>query len=233
MDPIEFRLKNISMTDPSNGKPFSSRATEAALKKGAEMFGWSRRKQEPRSVRNGDYLIGYGVAAGSYPSRQSGTSAQVKLTRSGSDVTASVELAAADLGTGTYTIVAQTAAETLGLPIEKVGVKIGDTTLPRAAGSGGSVGAASYCNAASEACAQAMTELQAKSGRQYFTAPRCRIDAGSKRDRVSACRCKKQGPEAQKYSYHAFNANFAEVWVNASTGSPRSRNVAAGGAERS
>jgi len=232
MDPIEFRLKNISMTDPSNGKPFSSRATEAALKKGAEMFGWNKRKQEPRANRNGDYLIGYGVASGSYPARQAGTSAQVKLTRTGNDVTASVELAAADLGTGTYTIVAQTAAETLGLPINKVGVKIGDTTLPRAAGSGGSVGAASYCNAASEACAQAMTELQAKSGRQYFATPSIvELMQAANVTEYQARADAKQGPEAQKYSCHAFNANFAEVWVNASTGMVRvARNVAVTGA---
>ncbi|MEP6849221.1 MAG: xanthine dehydrogenase family protein molybdopterin-binding subunit, partial [Acidobacteriota bacterium] len=171
LDPVEFRLKNISMIDPSNRKPFSTRATEAALKKGLEMFGWSRRKREPRQNRSGDYLIGYGVAAGSYPSRQNATSTMVKLTRNGSDVTASIELAASDIGTGTYTIVAQTAAETLGLRFDKVGVKLGDTTLPKAANSGGSVGAASFCNAVSEACIKATTELQAKTNRQWFKKP--------------------------------------------------------------
>jgi xanthine dehydrogenase YagR molybdenum-binding subunit len=235
MDPIEFRLKNISMKDPSNNKPFSSRATEAALKKGAEMFGWNRRKQEPRQNRNGDYLIGYGVSAGSYPARQSGTSAQVKLTRSrDNDVTASIELAASDLGTGTYTIVAQTAAETLGLPINKVGVKIGDSTLPRAAGSGGSVGAASYCNAVSEGCAQAMTELQAKTNRQWFAAPSIAqlMEAANLTEYQTRVDAKPQA-EAREYSCHAFNANFAEVWVNASTGMVRvARNVAVTGAGR-
>src|SRR4030095_8652916 len=126
IDPVELRLKNMPKVDLSNGKPFSSRATIAALKRGAEMIGWSKRKMEPRQIRNGEYLIGYGVAAGAYPARQQPTSAIVKLTRTGEDVNASVELAASDLGTGTHTLIAQTAAETLNLPLMKVGVKIGD-----------------------------------------------------------------------------------------------------------
>ena len=102
-------------------------------------------KSEPRSNRQGDYWIGYGVGCGTYPSRQRDTSTIVKLTRKGNDVWASIELAASDLGTGTYTIIAQVAAETFGLTIDKVGVKIGDSSLPPAAGSVGSVGAASFC----------------------------------------------------------------------------------------
>ncbi|MGH9820892.1 MAG: xanthine dehydrogenase family protein molybdopterin-binding subunit [Pyrinomonadaceae bacterium] len=234
MDPIEFRLKNISMTDPSNGKPFSSRATEAALKKGAEIFGWNKRKQEPRQNTSGDHLIGYGVAAGSYPSRQAPTSTLVKLTHDGNDVTVSIELAASDIGTGTYTIVAQTAAESLGLPIAQVGVKLGDTALPRAANSGGSIGAASFCNSVSEACIQAKTELQAKTDRKWIKEPtvaELMEAANLKEFQVQANA--KQGPEAQKYSCHAFNANFAEVWVNKYSGMVRvTRNVAVTGAGR-
>jgi xanthine dehydrogenase YagR molybdenum-binding subunit len=232
MDPIEFRLKNIPTIDPSNGKPFSSRATEATLKKGAEMFGWNKRKQEPRQNRNGEYLIGYGVAAGAYPARQAPTSALVKLNRTGNDVSASIELAASDIGTGSYTIVAQTAAETLGLPLTKVGVKIGDSTLPPAAGSVGSIGAASFSNAVSEACAQAMAELQAKTNRQWFAAPTVAqlMEAANLTEYQTRVDAKPQA-EAQKYSCHAFNANFAEVWVNASTGMVRvARNVAVTGA---
>jgi len=222
------------MVDPSNKRPFSSRATEAALRKGAEMFGWSKRKQDPRQNRSGDYLIGYGVAAGSYPSRQAPTSTIVKLTRNGNDVNASIELAASDIGTGTYTIVAQTAAETLGLPIEKIGVKLGDTTLPRAAGSGGSVGAASFCNSVSEACAKATSELQAKTNRQWFKEPSvAELMEAANLNEYQTQADAKQGPDAQKYSCHAFNANFSEVWVNASTGMVRvARHVAVTGAGR-
>jgi xanthine dehydrogenase YagR molybdenum-binding subunit len=222
------------MIDPSNKKPFSSRATEAALKKGAEMFGWSKRKQQPRQTFSGDYLIGYGVATGSYPSRQAPTSARIKLTRNGGDVSASIELAASDIGTGTYTIVAQTAAEALGLPMSQVGVKLGDSVLPRAANSGGSVGAASFCNAVSEACIKARTELQAKTDRKWIKEPTLAelMDAANLKDYQTQADAK-QGPEAQKFSCHAFNANFAEVWVNKYSGMVRvARNVAVTGAGR-
>jgi len=234
MDPIEFRIKNVPTVDPSNGRPFSSNATAAALRKGAEMIGWKDRKLEPRQIRKGEFLIGYGVAAGSYPSRQSPTSALVKLTRTGNDVSASVELAASDIGTGSYTIVAQTAAETLGLPMSRVGVKIGDSTLPPAAGSVGSIGAASFSNAVSEACLQAKAELQTKTTREWFAPPTVAqlMEAANLTEyqtRVDA----KPNPDAQKYSSHAFNANFSEVWVNESTGMVAvARHVAVTGAGR-
>ncbi len=235
IDPIELRIKNEPAKNPANGKPWSSRSTLECLKKGAEVFGWSKRKAEPRSVKQGNFLIGYGVACGSYPARQTPTSANVKLTRGKSDdVTATIELAASDLGTGTYTILAQTAAETLSLPIEKISIKIGDSALPPAAGSVGSIGAASFANAVYEGCLKALSELQAKTNRQWFAAPTVSqlMEAAGLTEfqtRVDA----KPPQEASQYSSYSFNANFAEVWVNASTGMTRvKRFVAATGAGR-
>lgn len=219
IDPIEFRLKNEPGRDPSNGKPWSSRKVVDCLKRGAEIFGWSKRKPEPSQNRSGNYLIGYGVACGTYPARQRDTSAIVKLNRNGKDIKGSIELAASDLGTGTHTILAQTAAEVLGLPISKIGVKIGDSSLPPAAGSVGSVGAASFANAVNDACMQAISQLQAKSNRQWFAAPTVEqlMEAANLNEfqtRVDA----KPPANAADYSAHSFNANFAEVWVNESTG---------------
>ena len=234
MDPIEFRIKNEPAKDPANGRPFSSRGTVECLKRGAEMFGWKNRKMEPRQTRNGDFLIGYGVGVGSYPARQSPTSAIVKLARKGSDIDAIIELAASDLGTGTHTILAQIAAETLDLPIAKIAIKIGDSSLPPAAGSVGSIGAASFSNAVSEACLQVKSELQAKSNRTYVKAPTTSelMDAANLTEyqtRVDA----KPPAEAARYSSHSFNANFAEVWVNEMTGMIRvHRMVAVTGAGR-
>jgi len=219
IDPVKFRLKNEPAKDPSNGKPWSSRSLLECLKKGAEVFGWDKRKPEPRANKQGNYLIGYGVACGTYPARQRDTSAVVKLARSGGDVRASIELAASDLGTGTHTILAQMAADALQLPMTKIGVKIGDSSLPPAAGSVGSVGAASFANAVNDACVQAMNELQAKTNRQWFVAPTAAqlMEAANLNEfqtRVDA----KPPAEAANYSAHSFNANFCEVWVNASTG---------------
>jgi xanthine dehydrogenase YagR molybdenum-binding subunit len=234
IDPVEFRLRNMPKIDLSNGRPFSSRATVDALKRGAEMIGWKNRKLEPGQSRNGEYLIGYGVAIGSYPARQRPTSAIVKLSRNGNDVTASIELAASDLGTGTHTIIGQTAAETLDLPMTKVGVKIGDSSLPPAAGSVGSIGAASFCNAVSEVCIQARNELQAKTDRKWFAEPTIAqlMEAANLTEfqtRVDA----KPPAEAAKYSSHSFNANFSEVWVHEPTGMIKvPRHVAVTGAGR-
>ncbi len=234
VDPIEFRIKNEPAKDPSNGKPWSSRSLVECLKKGAEVFGWNKRKMEPKQNRQGSYLIGYGVGCGTYPSRQRDTSAIIKLTRTGDDVRASVELAASDLGTGTNTILAQTAADGLGLPINKIGIKIGDSSLPPAAGSVGSVGAASFANAVNDACDKITEELIAKSGKQFFVRPTAAQMMTSEKltefqTRIDA----KPLPEADKYSAHVFNANFAEVWVNEATGMVRvPRFVTAVGAGR-
>ena len=234
IDPVEFRIKNEPDKDPSSGKPFSSRSLVQALRKGAEVFGWNKRKIEPKQMRQGEYLIGYGVGCGVYPSRQRATSTLVKLNRNGDEVKARIELAASDLGTGTYTILTQVAAETLGIPVKNIDVIIGDSALPPAAGSVGSVGAASFANSVADGCEKITDELIQKSGKQFFvrpTAAQMMISENLKeyQTRVDA----KPLEIAEKYSSNAFNANFAEVWVNESTGMTRvKRFVSATGAGR-
>lgn len=234
IDPVELRLKNEPPKDPANGKPWSTRSLTECLKKGAAAFGWSRRKMEPGTVSDGDFLIGYGLGCGTYPSRQADSSAYIKLRRENGETSASIEIAASDLGTGTYTILAQTAAETLQMPMNKVGVKIGDSTLPRAAGSVGSIGAASFANAVYEVCLKAMADLQAKTNNAWFAPPTAEqlLEAANLKEfeaRVDA----KPPADASKFSSHAFNANFAEVWVNKSTGMVRVKKfVTATGAGR-
>lgn len=233
-DPVEFRIKNEPSKDPSTGKPWSSRSLVTALRKGAEVFGWNKRKIEPRKNKQGDYWIGYGVGCGVYPARQRDTSAIVKLNRNGNDVTGIIELAASDLGTGTYTILAQVAAETLGIPVKKIDIRIGDSSLPPAAGSVGSVGASSFANAVCDGCIKITDELIQKSGKQFFVRPTAAQMMVSENLREFQTRVDaKPLPEAEKYASHSFNANFAEVWVNNSTGMVRvKRIVAANGAGR-
>lgn len=219
IDPIAFRLKNEPAKDPSNGKPWSSRTTVQCLEQGAKAFGWDKRKMEPRQHQEGNFWIGYGVACGTYPARQRDSSAIVKLTRNGNEVRAVIELAASDLGTGTHTIIAQTAADALGIPIAHIEVRIGDSALPPAAGSVGSVGAASFANAVNDAGDQITNELIAKSGKQFFVRPTAAELMISEKLTAFQTRVDAKPPaEADKYSCHSFNANFAEVWVNASTG---------------
>ena len=219
MDPIEFRIRNEPERDPSNGKPWSSRATVHCLKEGAKAFGWEKRKSQPRQNVDGDFLIGYGVSCGTYPAHQRPSSASVKLLKKGTDITAVVELAAADLGTGTYTILTQTAADALGLPMDKIHMKIGDSDYPAAAGAVGSVGAASYANAVNDACIKITDELITRSGKQFFVRPTARQLMLSEKVNEFQTKSDSKAPEeAEQYSSHSFNANFAEVRVSMTTG---------------
>jgi xanthine dehydrogenase YagR molybdenum-binding subunit len=219
IDPIAFRLKNEPAKDPSNGKPWSSRKVVECLNEGAKAFGWEKRNAQPGKQINGHYYVGYGVACGTYPARQQDSSAIIKLTRAKGKVKAVVELAAADLGTGTHTILAQIAADGLGLPISQVQVSLGDSNLPPAAGSVGSVGAASYSNAVNDACAKITTEVLAKSGKQFLVQPTAAQLMVSEAVSTFETRMDAKAPAgAGAYSAHSFNANFAEVWVNRSTG---------------
>ncbi len=219
MDPIEFRLKNEPDKDPSNGKPWSSRSLVQCLQTGAKRFGWEQRRALPGQVHKDGFRIGYGVGCGTYPVNQRDSSAYVKLTGSGTVVNAIVEMAASDLGTGTYTILAQTASAGLGIPMKNITVKIGDSVLPPAAGSVGSVGAISFSNALNDACVKITNELMAKAGKQFPAGTTAAQIMISENIADFETRSESKAPEeAKKYSSHSFNANFAEVWVNEATG---------------
>jgi xanthine dehydrogenase YagR molybdenum-binding subunit len=127
IDPVELRLRNDTDIDPYSGRPFSTRALRECLIKGAARFGWDKRSPEPRSMRDGHYLIGQGVAAAIFTHWRWPGKARVTLSADGS---ALVEAAAHDIGTGTYTVMAQVAADALGLGLERVTVRLGDTRLP-------------------------------------------------------------------------------------------------------
>lgn len=129
LDPIELRLRNYAEEDPQSHKPWSTRRLREAYAAGAEAFGWSRRPPEPRSMRDGRTLIGWGMAGGAFPVVHTPGSARVTLFADGW-----VEVASSgpDIGTGTYTILCQTVAEALGVPLEQVRVSLGDSSLPRA-----------------------------------------------------------------------------------------------------
>ena len=127
IDPVELRLRNDAETDPYSGRPFSTRALRECMTEGAARFGWDKRTPEPRSMRHGRYFVGQGMAAAIYTHWRWPGKARVTLNGDGS---ALVQAAAHDIGTGTYTIMAQVAADALGLPPDRVNVLLGDTRLP-------------------------------------------------------------------------------------------------------
>jgi xanthine dehydrogenase YagR molybdenum-binding subunit len=151
MDPVEFRLKNYSETDQTEkGKPFSSKELRECFRQGAERFGWDKRNPQPRSMRGeGHNLIGYGMATGIWDATQMPARAEAVLTVNGK---LRVSSATADIGTGTYTIMTQIAAETMGMPIEDVIFKLGNTDMPLAPIQGGSWTASTVGSAVKTVC---------------------------------------------------------------------------------
>ena len=135
IDPLALRLKNYAYDDQNNNKPFSSKELKACYEQGAAKFGWEERNPEPRATCDGDYLVGWGMATGIWEAMQSQASASAKLSADGKLTVAS---GTADIGTGTYTVMTQIAAETLGLPIDDVTFNLGDSDLPPSPVEGGS-----------------------------------------------------------------------------------------------
>ncbi|MBW4689365.1 MAG: xanthine dehydrogenase family protein molybdopterin-binding subunit [Komarekiella atlantica HA4396-MV6] len=156
IDPIEFRIINHSTANPVNKLPYSSEHLIECYRTGAEKFGWARRKQQPRQTRDGRYLVGYGTAVATYPASRASASARVRLAADGRVV---VQSATLDLGTGTYTIMAQAAADALGVPLEKIRVEIGDSDLPPAPVAARSVTTASVLPAVLAACEMLRKDL--------------------------------------------------------------------------
>ncbi|HMI57735.1 MAG TPA: xanthine dehydrogenase family protein molybdopterin-binding subunit [Gemmatimonadaceae bacterium] len=237
MDPIAFRLKNYAEQDPQTGKAFSSKSLRECYAAGAEKFGWAKRSAEPRSMRDGNSLIGWGMATATYPSHRSPSSAVARILPDGR---AWVRAGSQDLGTGTYTVMTQVAADALGLPPERVRFELGDTEMPETPVSGGSQTAASVgtaVNAASlavrskivlMAIADAQSPLrgareedvQVDDGKLSLASDATKSDtygaiiARNGGQAVEAEASTKPGAEAEEFSMHAFGAVFAEVRVD-------------------
>lgn len=203
MDPIELRIRNEPDVEPESGKPFSSRDLVGCLREGAERFGWSARDPRPGVRRAGDWLVGTGVAASTYPVHRSSESTAT-IRREGNRYVA--EIGAADLGTGTWTTLPQIAADALGVPVAQVDVRIGDTDYPTASVAGGSSGMTTWGSAVVEA-ARAFRD-------QHGTEPPDGAEASGS-----------VGPPDDRYAMHAFGAQFAEAHVHADTGEVRVRRL--------
>ena len=232
-DPIDLRKLNEPDVDPMTGAPFSTRGLVECLDTGAERFGWARRSPTPGQVRDGEWLVGMGVAAAVRINLLMDSQARVTLQPDGR---ALIETDMTDIGTGTYTILAQVAGESLGLPVHCVDVLLGDTDLPPAAGSGGSFGAASAGSSVALACEDVVAELARRMGTapDEMTLKDGHAIAGNRRvpldelvgeAPIVATGKISQGGNFTKYSQAAHGAQFAEVGVNAVTGEVRVRRM--------
>jgi xanthine dehydrogenase YagR molybdenum-binding subunit len=217
IDPVELRLRNEPERDEFEKLPFSSRSTRECYRAAAERFGWSRRNPEPRSMRDGRSLIGWGMATATYPMNYAPASARARLLPDG---TAEVTSAASDMGPGTWTSMTQVAAETLGLPIERVRFILGDTRLPRAPVHGGSMTMASVGSAVQAACRRAREDALARGGANDLTDAMRRLGQP-----VEASADVQPGDASQRFSMHAFGTVFVEVAVDPDLGETRVRRI--------
>jgi xanthine dehydrogenase YagR molybdenum-binding subunit len=158
IDPVELRLRNYSDRQQDEDVPYTSKALRECYRQAADAFGWAKRNAAPRSMRDGSELVGWGMASGIWEALQMKTSARIVLTANGH---AEIACATSDIGTGTYTIMAQVAADMLGLPIDNVSIKLGDSTLPTSPVEGGSWMAASVSHAIKNAADAVRKELLA------------------------------------------------------------------------
>jgi xanthine dehydrogenase YagR molybdenum-binding subunit len=243
IDPVELRLRNYAETETESGKEFTAKYLRECYRHAAERFGWSRRTPQPSSMREGRSLIGWGMATATYPAHSQRAAAMATLLADGS---ALVQSGSQDLGTGTYTIMTQIAAETLGIKPERVRFDLGDTSLPPAPVSGGSMTAASVGPAVQSACKalreKVITQViaDAKSPLKGAAAADVVIDDGvivstrdpQRREALSAFLSRRDAPivasgeaapdpEHEKHASHSFGAVFTEVRVDRDLGEIR------------
>jgi xanthine dehydrogenase YagR molybdenum-binding subunit len=241
LDPIEFRLRNDAQRDEQKNAPYSSKALTECYRIGAERIGWSRRSATPGALRDGHLLVGLGCASATRPAKRSPCAARVRLSADGR---ALVSSSTAELGTGTYTVMAQVAAYALGLPVERVRFELGDTDLPEAPISAGSMTMESVGSAIDAACGAARRQLVAlaiaDTGSPLHGADaadvviedgwlRSRAGKG-RRDNVAVLLTRhggaplvvdgnsKPGAEDKAFSMNSFGAVFAEVHADRDLG---------------
>jgi xanthine dehydrogenase YagR molybdenum-binding subunit len=236
LDPVVFRILNDTRVDPeSPQKPFSTRQLVQCLQTGAERFGWNGRNKKPGTRREGHWLIGIGMAAGTRGGRAMSSAARVRLDRKG-QVTVDTDMT--DIGTGSYTIIAQTAAEMLGVRLDQVLVRLGDSDYPESPGSGGQFGAASCTAGVYAACVKLRDmvagRLDMAGADIEFVGGRVRAGGNSRPltdalagGELVAEEVMQIGELGKQYAQQTFAAHFVEVAVHAGTGEVRVRRMLA------
>ena len=206
LDPVELRLRNETKEHQRQKLPFSAKHFAECLKTGAEKFGWSQRQMQPRSQQQGELLVGWGMAAATFPALRRGAAAKVRLLPEG---TAHVLTSGNDMGTGAYTVIAMTAAETLGLPVDKIRVELGDSIMPDGGLAGGSQMTASLTPAVSTACQKVLETAQANNAQEAVAKLR-----ESGRAAYEATASSAPGEEGKKLAFQSWGAHFCEVTVD-------------------
>jgi xanthine dehydrogenase YagR molybdenum-binding subunit len=225
IDPLQLRLLNDTDTDPERNVPLGGRRLADCLREGANRFGWDQRPKKPASRREGHLLIGYGLASAIRAHFQWQTEARVRIAPDGSVL---VQSDMTDIGTGTYTIVAQLAAEALGVRLERVKVELARSEFPKSGGAGGSWGATNVCVAIDRACQELRRKFSDAAGpgfssQEMFAALPQHFPEGL--EAVGRTVGMADDPNFKNYSQNTYGAAFAEVAVDAVTGEVRLRRL--------
>jgi xanthine dehydrogenase YagR molybdenum-binding subunit len=241
LDPLEFRLRNYTDTDPEKNRPWSTKFLKECYQLGAERIGWNKRQLKPGALRDGDWLIGYGMGVGTFGAHRGAATVGAQLLPNG---TVLLQCATTDIGPGTGTVMTQIAADTLGLPPDKIRFELGNSSFPKAGTQGGSSTVNSVGPATQEACLALKDKLRtlAAPGNAAFATARqedVRLTdgyltlTGNDAARVPFADLLKQaggtavaveakpGNEGQQYSMYSFSVHFAEVRVHVLTGEVR------------
>ncbi|CAO3427331.1 aldehyde oxidoreductase molybdenum-binding subunit PaoC [Azospirillum endophyticum] len=236
LDPVDFRIRNDTQVDPAQpGRPFSKRQLVECLRQGADRFGWAKRNPQPGQSRDGRWLTGLGVAAAFRNNLLNKSAARVRLDKRGM---VTVETDMTDIGTGSYTIIAQTAAEMMGVGLDRVTVRLGDSSFPVSAGSGGQWGANNSTAGVYAACVKLR---EAVAGRLGFNSADAVFAEGQVRsgnrslplaqaageDGLVAEDGIEYGDLDKRYQQSTFGAHFVEVGVDAATAEIRVRRMLA------
>jgi xanthine dehydrogenase YagR molybdenum-binding subunit len=234
MDPVALRILNDTQVDPEKpGRPFSHRNLIGCLELGADKFGWSRRRPRPGEVRDGRWLVGMGMAAGFRNNLLMKSAARVEVGHDGV-VTVSTDMT--DIGTGSYTIIAQTAAEMMGVPLEQVVVRLGDSAFPQSSGSGGQWGGNNSTAGVYAACLKLRGDIAQKLGSNsadvQFAGGQVQmggrsVPLGEAAGGMSAEDGIEYGDLGKTYQQSTFAGHFVEVGVDAVTGEVRVRRMLA------
>lgn len=222
LDPLELRRRNHAARDDHENKPYSAKSLLECYRAGAAKFGWAKRDPKPRSMRAGDELVGWGMASVTYPAKQRPASARARMRADG---TLLLQAGTQEIGTGTYTIMTQIAADTLDMPMDKIVFELGDTILPETPLSAGSLTAASTGSAVKDACDQlrvALEQLREKAGESYAT-----IVQRSGKSEIVAEVTTQLTKAHEAHSCNSFGANFAEVRVDPVLGTIRVARIVA------
>ncbi|UVH56653.1 xanthine dehydrogenase family protein molybdopterin-binding subunit [Variovorax paradoxus] len=235
IDPVQLRILNDSQHDPERGpsRPYSGRKLVECLREGAQRFGWAKRSPMPGRVRDGRWLVGMGVASAIHHHSVRPSSAKLSLDAQGRLL---IETSMTDIGTGTYTVLAQIAAEMTGIPMDRIGVRLGDTAFPMGAGSIASIGASSAGASVFDGCQQLCRLLAERAG---FDAQKARFERGrialgrrshelgalAGAEGLSVLGNVEPGDLHRRYAQAAFGAHFCEVGVDIDTGETRVRRM--------